>query len=194
MLWIMVAVWLQNEPDSGWDKYLPLLMGALFGVAGWSALWGLGSKLFQRQFRIVPHLRVLLAFALASLVVDALLAIAAFSLSWAWLSHLRGWIQICIFGALLATHVSILLPGRGLRIAIAFGSLCAVIIGIDGALSWRHSQRVFGELYASTLPPPGFRVARAGKTSELIDELKPLQARLDRQAREDEERDELVGP
>jgi hypothetical protein len=194
LVWIYGTLWLGNEPDAGWDKYLPILIGAMFGVAGWSALWGLGSKLFQRQFRIVPHLQVLLAFLLASLAADAALAIASFSLSWPWLSHVRGWVEIGIFAALLGTHVALVLPGRERRVAATFGALCLLFLGVDGALNWRHHQRVFDELYVATLPPPALRLAGARPISELVEQLRPLQARLIRQAQEDEERDNAAMP
>lgn len=194
LAWVLASQWLNNDPDSGWDKYLPGLIGAGFGVVGWAALWGLGSKLFLRHFHIVPHLRVVLAFLLGSLAANAVLALASFALSMPLLSHVREWVEIVIVGGLLATHVAILLPARGRRIAVTFGALCVLSIAVSGALNWRHHQRVFEELYVATLPPPAFRLVRAGPPAGLIDALRPLRARLDRQAKEDEDRDEFGGP
>jgi hypothetical protein len=192
--WLLATLWLQNEPDSGWDKYLPALIGVSVGVVGWAALWGLGSKLFQRQFRIAPHLRVVLAFLLGSLAADCLLSIGSFSLSLPILSHLRAWVEIALFCGLLGMHVSVLVPGRERRLAITWGVLCLLSVGVSGALSWRHHQRVFEELYVATLPPPAFRIASAGAPAELVESLRPLQARLQRQAKEDEERDAFEAP
>jgi pSer/pThr/pTyr-binding forkhead associated (FHA) protein len=192
--WLQATLWLQNDPDSGWDKYLPALIGTSFAVIGWAALWGLGSKLFQRQFRIAPHLQVVLSFLLGSLAADLLLSVGSFSLSMPILSHLRAWLEIGLFCGLLGMHVSVLLPGRERRLAITCGVLCVLSIGASGALNWRHHQRFFEELYAATLPPPALRFASAGTPAELIESLRPLQARLQRQAREDEARDAFELP
>lgn len=190
LLWVAALLWLDNDPGARWDDYVPLLLGTVFGAAVWCSLWGLGSKLFQRRFSVLPHLRVLLGFALAGLVLDALLALASFALSWPGLSHIRGWVGWVVASAWIATHVALLLPGRERAIAWVFGSLCVLGVGINAALDWRRGERLFHELYATTLPPPALRLVRAQPTSVLIDELRPLRAGLDRRAKEDEDKDQ----
>jgi hypothetical protein len=187
--WVGTLLWLDNDPGARWDEYLPVLLGTVSGAALWCALWGLGSKLFQRRFSFMPHLRVLLSFALASLVVDALLAIASYALSWPLLSHLRGWVSVGMGAALLASHTHLLVPSHGRTVGLAFGALCALAIGIGAALDWRHNGRVFNELYATTLPPPALRMAGAQPPSVLIEDLRSLKPGLDRRAKEDEAQD-----
>jgi hypothetical protein len=189
LLWLAALLWLENLPGSGWDKYLPALLAALFGMVVWSSLWGLGSKLFQRHFRIMPHLRLLIEFLLVMLFVDAALALASFALSLPWLSFIRGWVRLAMFVALVGRHVALLLPGRQRFIAVTLGALYLLVIGVEGALSWRHHQRLFEELYASTLPPPALRLVRADPVTTLLEDLRPLRDRLERQASEDEEID-----
>jgi hypothetical protein len=189
LLWLAALLWLEHLPGSGWDKYLPPLLAALFAMVAWSSLWGLGSKLFQRHFRIMPHLRLLIGFLLAILLVDAALALASFALSLPWLSFIRSWVRFAMFVALLGRHVALLLPGRQRFIAVTLGALYLLVIGVEGALSWRHHQRLFDELYASTLPPPALRLVRAEPVAALLEDLRPLRDRLERQAKEDEESD-----
>ena len=186
LLWIAALLWLDNLPGAGWDKYVPQLLGALFGVAAWSSLWGLGSKLFQRHFRFVPHLHLLLGFVLAIFSVDALLALASFALSAPWLSHIRGWVRIAMIAALLSAHVSLLLPDRKRAVAVTFALLCLLVLSVDSALTWRHHQRLFDELYAATLPPPALRLARTEPVQKVLDNLLPLRERLEQRARQDE--------
>jgi len=186
LLWIAGLLWLENVPGAGWDNYVPQLLGALFAVAAWSSLWGLGSKLFQRHFRFLPHLHLLLGFVLAILSVDALLALASFALSAPWLSHIRGWVRIVMIAALLSAHVSLLLPNRRRAVALAFALLCLLVLSVDGALTWRHHQRLFDELYAATLAPPALRLARTEPVGKLLDSLLPLRASLEQRARQDE--------
>jgi hypothetical protein len=185
LLWIAATLWLQNPPGSGWDKYLPALLVAMTGMAGWSSLWGLGSKLFQRRFQLLPHLQVLVIFLLAALSLDALLALGSFALFLPWLSHVRDWIRLALVAALLATHVSLLLPGRQRGIALVCAALWLVVVGVEGALSWRHQHRLFDELYATTLAPPALRLVRTEPVAALLYDLRPLRAKLEQQAKED---------
>jgi hypothetical protein len=189
LLWLVAEQWLQNEPGAGWDKYVPPLLATGIGVVLWSALWGLGSKIFQRHFHIVPHLRVVLAFLLISMAADLLLLLAAYALSLPLLSHLRGWVEIAMVAGLLAAHVSVLLPGHERTIRVTFAALCVAVLGINGALSWRHHQRLFDEQFAGALPPPALRLAPTRPPAALLSELRSVRGILEKRAREDEDND-----
>jgi hypothetical protein len=194
LLWLTAQLWLQNEPGSRWDKYLPLLLVTVLAIAAWCALWGLGSKLFGRRFRFMPHLQILLGFALASLLLDLLLALGSYALSWPWLSHVRNWAELAVAAALLATHTALLLPRYRRPIALVFSLLFLLTIGINGALNWRRSDRLFAELYAATLPPPALRLVDAQPPSELLDAVRAMRTALDRRAQDDEDRESLAEP
>jgi hypothetical protein len=187
LLWVGGEQWLQNEPGARWDKYLPGMLAWVFGLAVWSALWGLGSKLFQRHFLFLPHLRVVLGITLASIACDALLALGSFALDMPWLSHIRNWVDIGFVAILLARHVIVLLPGREREVARAFAVLFVLTVGVSGAFTWRHQKRVFEELIAATLAPPSLRVAHARPVAALVENLRPLHAALDRRVRADNE-------
>ncbi|HEU0202150.1 MAG TPA: hypothetical protein VFR86_17170, partial [Burkholderiaceae bacterium] len=66
-------------------------------------------------------------------------------------------------------------------------------IGIGAALNWRRTDRVFQELYAATLPPPSFRLVAAQPPGVLLEELRTLKARLDRRAKEDDDKEAPPG-
>jgi hypothetical protein len=189
LLWLAGEQWLRNEPGAGWDQYLPPLLGTVVGVVLWSALWGLGSKIFQRHFHIVPHLRVVLVFLLASMVADLLLMVSAYALSLPLLSHVRGWVEIAMVAGLLAAHVTVLLPERERTVRITFAVLCLGVLGINGALSWRHHQRLFDEQFAGALPPPALRLAGARPVAALLSELRSVRGTLEKRAREDDDND-----
>jgi len=189
LAWMMFNQWLINEPGTGWDKYVPALLGPVIGIAAWSSLWGLGSKIFQRHFRILPHLQVLLGFLLGNMALDGLLQLAAYSLSLPWLSHVRGWVEMAVFAALVATHVTVLLPERARRVRWTFAALSLAAIGVSGALDWRHHQRLFDELFTSALPPPASRLAGTHPVQVLVDDMKPVQAVLQKRAHDDDEED-----
>jgi hypothetical protein len=188
-LWLTGEQWLQNEPGATWDKYLPPLLGTAVGVVVWSALWGLASKIFHRHFRFAPHLRVLLLFLLASMAADALLALAAYVFSLPLLSHLRSWVEIAMVAGLLSAHVALLQPGHERIVRISFAVLCVAVLGINGALSWRHHQRLFDEQFAAGLAPPAVRMVRARPIDALIPEVRAVRSTLEKRAREDDESD-----
>ncbi len=189
LAWVGLEQWLQNEPGAGWDKYLPALLWAGVGVVLWSALWGLGSKIFQGHFGIAPHLRVVLGFLLASKAADLLLLLLAFALSVPVLSHVRGWVEIGMLAALFAGHCAVLLPGHERTVRRAFASLCLVVLGIDGALSWRHHQRLFDEQFAAALPPPSVRLVGPRQIDALLSEMRTARGTLEKRAKDDEDSD-----
>ncbi len=189
LLWIALSEWLENVPGAGWDHYLPPLIAAVFACIAWGGLWGLASKLFQHHFTFWLHLRVLVGFALAYLAVDAALAVAAFAFSWPVLSHVRSSFSIAVFVALVATHTASLLPSRRRAIVSLACALCLLWVGVIAALNWRHHQRLFKELYVSTILPPSMRIAPAQPVDDLLARLRPLEARLSQQARDDELKD-----
>ncbi len=187
--WLITEQWLQNEPGATWDKYLPPLLGMAIGVTVWSALWGLASKIFQRHFRFVPHLRVLLVFLLASTAAELVLQAMAYALGLPLLSRLRGWVEIALVAALLSGHVTQLQPERKRAVRLGFMALGVAIMGINGALSWRHHQRIFDEQFAAALPPPVLRLVPPRPVDALLSEVRGAKGTLEKRAREDDDAD-----
>jgi hypothetical protein len=182
-LWTGASLWLENNPDATWERYLPEL-GALGGAAAlWSGLWGLASKLFNRRFVVMPHLRVLLGYALAIGVSQLALSLLAYAADWAWASRVRDIVTWALAAAMVAHHLRLVLPARARRINLALGSACVLAIASSMALNWQRTDRFFDELYATTLPPPSWRVVPARPADVLIDELRTLEAPLLESAR-----------
>ncbi len=188
-LWLTAQHWLQNEPGAAWDKYLPPLLGTAVGVVTWAALCGLASKIFQRHFRFAPHLRVLLVFLLVSLAADLILVLAAYAFSLPLLSHIRGWVEITLLAALLSAHVGLLQPGNDRTVRICFAALCVAVLGINGALSWRHHQRLFDEQFAAGLPPPAVRLVPVRPVDAFLAEVRAARGTLEKRAQEDDDSD-----
>ena len=55
--------------------------------------------------------------------------------------------------------------------------------------NYQVNERVFGELYVSTLAPPVMRVASPVATSQFIDEARNLKAVLDSHVKDDDKSD-----
>ena len=182
-LWTGASLWLENNPDASWERYLPEV-AALGGAAAlWAGLWGLASKIFNRHFVLMPHLRVLLAYALAIGVCQLALSLLAYAADWAWASRIREPVTWALSAAMVAHHLRLVLPARARRIHLALGAAWAIAIASSMALNWQRTDRFFGELYATTLPPPSWRLAPAQPADALIDELRRLEAPLLESAR-----------
>jgi hypothetical protein len=182
-LWTGASLWLENNPDASWERYLPEI-AALGGAAAlWAGLWGLASKIFNRHFVLMPHLRLLLAYGLAIGVCQLALSLLAYAADWAWASRIREPVAWALGAAMIAHHLRLVLPARARRINLALGTACVLGIASSMALSWQRTDRFFDELYATTLPPPSWRVAPAQPADVLIDELRRLEAPLLESAR-----------
>jgi len=127
---------------------------------------GLGSKLFQRRFRLIPHLRAVLGLCPRRSIGSMLwLALGSFALSWPWLSHItrlgRGRAPRSMFGDPCGAART----GAARAIAMIFGALCALSIGINAALTWQQQRarvrRTLRRNIAATQPALG-RCATAG--------------------------------
>lgn len=182
-LWTGASLWIENNPDASWERYLPEI-AALGGAAAlWAGLWGLASKIFNRHFVLMPHLRVLLAYALAIGVCQLALSLLAYAADWAWPSRIRELVAWALGAAMISHHLRLVLPARARRINLALGAACVIAMAASMALNWQRTDRFFDELYATTLPPPSWRIAPAQPADVLIDELRTLEAPLQRSAR-----------
>ena len=114
------------------------MLSLLLGLTLWCCLWGLGSKLFQRHFSFMPHLRVVVACALAGVALDTLLALGSFALPWSWLSQIRGWAAGGVAAVLLAGHMRLILPGRHRVVGAVIAVTWAGIFVAGTALNWQH--------------------------------------------------------
>lgn len=178
--------WLDAPPETRLSAHVPVLIGAPLGLLLWTVAWGLGSKLFQRHFVFLPHLRLALAYGLAIMLVDEALPGLAFASGWAWPSRINAWVQFALVFALVYAHLALVLPAFKRVMAWAIGAAFVLGIGASAAVNWQRHQRVFDELYTATIGPPALRLAPAVPVERFLDRLRGLKPDLDRRAAEKE--------
>ena len=183
LAWAGATLWLESNADGTWEDYLPGLLALLGGLALWSAMWGVATKIFTRHFVLLPHLRIVLTCALAIIAAEAALAVVAFVFDWPWASRARSLVAWALAAVMLAQHLRIVLPTHGRRIGIAVGTVAALGLSWTMAMQWQRTDRLFGELYSATLLPPSWRLASAQPPQVLVDDLRALEAPLLEQAR-----------
>jgi pSer/pThr/pTyr-binding forkhead associated (FHA) protein len=186
LAWLAALRWVELEPGASWSQWLPFLLSAPVALVGWALVWGLASKLFQRHFEFLPHLRLALGYFLAAAAAELLLRTASFMTGWAWPTHLSSLVQMALLVALIHAQLSLVLPQLRRTLAVAMVALFVTGQGVMLALNHQRSDRFFEDLYVTTLGPPALRLAPPVSPRQFIEEAGALKAGLDRKASEDE--------
>jgi hypothetical protein len=187
-LWALVLIehGIYLDPGSSLTDWLLPLLALPIGAVVWCVLWGIGSRMFQHRFEFWAHFAILVKGLLAIAVLDIVLPLAAFTFSWEWLSRISPAVSVMVAAATLYFHAALVVPVK--RLVLAGGiAACVLLAGvIVGTLNWQRSDRLFGEPYLATLPPPAFRLAPGVSVKEFVAESAELRERLDRRAAEDD--------
>jgi hypothetical protein len=178
--------WSAVDPDARWVDYASPLLAPLAFVLGWAGLWSLASQLFQHRFPFTTHLRRALVVIVALQVLEWVLPVIAYSLSWPRLMVIES-LSMPVAGAvLLAWHARLVWPGARRILQGGLAALLLLSLGLQVG-NRQEQQYVFGPPYLATLPPPVLRLASPKPPETLIESLQPLKAELARQARKDNE-------
>jgi hypothetical protein len=187
-LWALVLIehGIYLDPGSSLTDWLLPLLALPIGAVVWCVLWGVGSRVFQHRFEFWAHFAILVKGLLAVAALDILLPLAAFTFSWEWLSRISPAVSVIVAAAALYFHAALVVPVK--RLVLAGGiAACVLLAGvIVGTLNWQRSDRLFGEPYLATLPPPAFRLAPGVSVKEFVAESAELRERLDQRAAEDD--------
>ena len=181
---LMFGTWLDTDPDDLTRSLGSMLMGTLtFGLV-WCAGWALLSKIFSRRSHFWWHVRVLLLAVLVIKAGGAAVSMLAFSLSWPWVSDFGFVFGYAVVAAMLYFHalgVEARRPRRMREVALAL-----FVVG-TGASMWFNFQardQLGEELYMNHLFPPALRLARPVDATTFVQDIAPLQARLDAKAKQ----------
>lgn len=181
---LLFSTYLDTDPDGFGRGVAGMLLASVAGVALWCGLWALLSKTFTRQGRFGWHLRVFLLASLALMVVDALPKLIAYAFSWPAIDNFAFVASFAVGATGLYFHLLGVEPTRP-RL-MRWVALTTWVVGITMSF-WFNQQRNdhFGEeLYMSSLFLPSMRLAQPMTVDRFVDGLKPLQAVLDKKAKE----------
>jgi len=176
--WWLGSLWLQNTPDGKLLDYLAPTLAAVGALGAWVFGWGLASKLFTGRFVVAPHLRLVLAFALALGALDLLLASVAFALDWPLASAVRPLASTALGAALVAQHLALVVPQRMRWVRAGVAALVVIGLAVQMVTQWQRNDRLLPELYASTLMPPALRLVRGTPVAQWVLELRSLEQPL----------------
>ena len=189
--WTLGSQWLGTDPGGRTIDYLPILLLTFIGLVIWCLLWAFVSKIFRHRFEFWPHTRIAVRYVLASEVVSAVLPVLAFMTGWVFLSRIAGFAAGALTAAMVVAHLSRILPARRHALAIMMAAIFVVGAGVLITRNYQVQDRVFGELYVSTLAPPALRLAAPVEPARFIDEARALKAVLDAHVGDDDPDDEF---
>jgi len=181
---VLASTWIDTDPDNLSRAAGAIVLTTIAGGALWCGLWALLSKTFTRQSHFGWHVRVFVVASLVTLMLAVLPPLVAFALSWPWVTDFSFVAVYATVAAAIYFHLLAVEPARErmMRAVAATGFVVGVALSL-----WFNVQRTGRpgeELYMNHLFPPQLRVARTKPVDGFIDGLKPMQAILDRQAKE----------
>ncbi len=189
ILWTLGEQWLSNDPGAPMNTYLSSVLMMLVVAGGWALFWALGSKLFQGRLQYLVHLKLALGYGLVWSAVVMLLPMLGFVTGWDLLSRTADGAGAIVLCMLVWSHLGLILPGHRQGLAAGMAALYITALGLNLWINEQRIGRVFSEMYASTLLPPGWRLAPTQPTTVLIDDARSLKGKLDALAK-DEDADE----
>lgn len=183
--WQAGNLWLRGNPSTTWEAYALPLVGLVSTLVLWLGLWALLSKLFTHRVELLGHLRIALGYTLAGFVGDTVLSLVAYMFDWPWASRIREPLGIALIAAMICHHLSLVLPAQRRRLPLVLAGMAGLAIAGQMGLQWQRSDRLFRELYLSTLAPPALRFARGEPPQALVESLRTLEGPLLERAKAD---------
>jgi hypothetical protein len=181
---VLFNSYLDNDPDGLSRAIGAAVLTAVAGGAIWCGFWSLLSKLFARQSNFGWHVRVFVVASLVMLAIAALPPLLAFSFSWPWLTDFSFVAVFATIAAAIYFHLLAVEPGRQrLMRGVAFTGFVAGV-ALTLWFNMQRTGRLGEELYMNHLFPPALRLARPTSVDHFVDGLAPMQAILDKKAKD----------
>ena len=181
---VLANTWIDTDPEGLSRSLGAIFLTTIAGGAIWCGLWALLSKTFTRQSHFGWHVRVFVTASLVTLVLAVLPPLVAFAFSWPWVTDFSFIAVYATVAGAIYFHLLAVEPARErlMRGVAATGFVVGVALTL-----WFNVQRTGRpgeELYMNHLFPPQLRLAKAKPVESLVDSLTPVQAILDRTAKE----------
>lgn len=184
LLFVLANTWLDTDPDNLSRAAGTVVLTTIAAGAIWCGLWALLSKTFTRQGHFGWHVRVFVIASLATMILAAVPPLVAFAFSWPWVTDFSFIAVYATVAAAIYFHLLAVEPQRArlMRAVAVTGFVAGVALSL-----WFNVQRtgrLGEELYMNHLFPPELRVAKLVPVDRFVQGLAPMQAILDRKAKE----------
>ena len=184
LMFVLFNTYIDNDPDGLGREIGKAVLSALLVAALWCGFWALLSKIFARQSSFGWHVRVFVIASLAFVVLGTLPPLLAFAFSWPWVTDYAFVVVIATVATTIYFHLLAVEPGRErLMRAVALTGF-AVGVALQIWFNVQRTGRPGEELYMNHLFAPQLRLAKPVAVGSFIDKLAPMQAILDKKAKE----------
>jgi MFS family permease len=193
LVFVLFNTYIDNDPDGLGREIGKAVLGALLVGALWCGFWALLSKIFARQSSFGWHVRVFVVASLAFIVLGVLPPLLAFAFSWPWVTDFSFVVVYAAIATTIYFHLLAVEPARGRLMRAVAVTGFAVGVALQLWFNVQRTGRPGEELYMNHLFPPQLRVARPVPVDSFIDKLAPMQAILDKKAKEQSGTDDARG-
>jgi hypothetical protein len=193
LAFVLFNTYIDNDPDGLGREIGKAVLSALLVAALWCGFWALLSKIFARQSSFGWHVRVFVIASLAFVVLGTLPPLVAFAFSWPWVTDFAFVAIIATVATTIYFHLLAVEPGRERLMRAVAVTGFAVGVALQLWFNFQRTGRPGEELYMNHLFAPQFRLAKPVPVDSFIDKLAPMQAILDKKAKEQSGSDDARG-
>ena len=184
LAFILFNTYIDNDPDGLGREIGKAVLSALLVAALWCGFWALLSKIFALQSSFGWHVRVFVIASLVFVVLGTLPPLVAFVFSLPWVTDYAFVAVIAAVATTIYFHLLAVEPGRERLMRAVAVTGFAVGVALQVWFNFQRTGRPGEELYMNHLFAPQLRLARPVAVPGFIDNLAPMQAILDRKAKE----------
>jgi hypothetical protein len=181
---VLANTWIDTDPDGLARAAGAIVLTTIAGGAIWCGLWALLSKTFTRQSHFGWHVRVFVIASLVTLALATLPPLVAFAFSWPWVTDFSFVAVYATIAGAIYFHLLAVEPARERLMRGVAATGFAVGVALTLWFNVQRTGRPGEELYMNHLFPPQLRLAKAKPVESLVESLTPMQAILDRKAKE----------
>ena len=175
----LIAVWFQGRPAS--SRLLSILAAGVIMplvMLAWAGAWALVTRIVASHAQFSRHALIVFAFLLGIELVDLVTDLLDYSLLWQLPQLLVQIAASIVFGALIFTHVTVVVPRRKKLAGIILSLL--VVIGIGSTIAQRFdSDRPQPQRISAKLLPPFLQLKPPVAPDAYFKEVDALKAKLD---------------
>ena len=177
---ILLLNWLNLTTEPTANVVLLPLIGLAVGVAVWTGVWALISRIFHGQGEFPLHLRIALTACIAIVLWDLLTETLSFAFAWREVVEYAGLGAWAILAATCYAHLTAIGP-RHMKVAMV-GVLLLVAAGaaMQYVTKMENREIVGQRATLGDLRPPAFRALPLASADEFFREAQDTRARVDR--------------
>jgi hypothetical protein len=173
-LFAITTLWLGDTQSFQPVRYLQAVAIGVAAALVWGGIWAFGNRLFGRHARLGRHLFIFGCALTAMNLFKGVSSLAAYALSWEWITHYSSHVAIAIVCGMLFYHLCTVKPHHPKRFAAATLGLLLLGSGLTLLSNDQRSGRMADELYMSLLLPPSVHLAADHSVDEFMGRVNAL--------------------